>query len=160
MGKGYDIQCRKCKQLTWAVNIVDLLKEHVDAAGRFVCAHCGNTDTFIYRESPLQEEGEFWQRWVKGVIQIDSGIETYSPYIFLTADSEDGELTGLHVHYYKDTRSFPKGRLKHGHGPGGPPVLYNHDLFTIIEHLVTIGVVSKEEVQSFANRLGMPQPQQ
>ena len=149
----YDIQCRKCKEHTWAGNIVDLLKEHTDEKGRFFCEHCQGTDTFIYRESQLQEEGEVWERWIKGVIQIDSGIKTYSPYIFLTADSEGGRPTGLHFHYYKDTRSHSKGRLKHGHGPGGPPVLRKNDLFIIIDHLVALGVLSKEKVKSFAARL-------
>jgi hypothetical protein len=127
----YDIQCQKCKGHTWAGNIVDLIKEHTNAQGRFLCAHCGEVDTFIYRESQLQEEGETWERWIKGVILIDSGINTYSPYIFLTANSEDGEATGLHFHYYKDTRSHKNGSLKHDHGPGGPPVLHKNDLSSL-----------------------------
>lgn len=149
----YDIECRKCREHTWAGNIVDLLKNHTNEEGKFVCRHCTSTDTFIYRESKLLEEGEVWKRWIKGVIQIDSGIETYSPYIFMTADSEDGEPTGLHFHYYKDTRGYPNGRLKHGHGPGGPPVLGNNDLFTIIEHLLSIGVLSKKDIKDFADSL-------
>jgi hypothetical protein len=79
-----------------AGNIVDLLKEQTNQMGKFVCSGCGKTDTFIYRESRLQEEGETWERWIKAVLTIDSGVDTYFPYIFLTADSEDGELTGLH----------------------------------------------------------------
>lgn len=155
----YEIQCRKCAQKTSAWNIVDLVDAHVeDVTGRFVCEHCGGTDTFIYRESKLQEEGEMWKRWIKGIIQIDSGVETYSPYIFLTADSEDSLPTGLHFNYYKNTRSYPNGRLKHGHGPGGAPVLHNDDLFVIIKHLVALGTLSKEELLSFAARLGSAEP--
>lgn len=149
----YDIECRNCREHTWAGNIVDLLDEHTDSTGRFICSHCASTDTYIYRESQLQEEGETWERWIKGVIRIDSGIETYSPYIFLTADSEDGEPTGLHFHYYKDTRAYPNGRLKHGHGPGGPPVLGNNDLFIIIKQLVDLDVITKNQVQSVAAQL-------
>lgn len=149
----YDIECRSCRQHTWAGNIVDLLRDCMDERGKFVCQHCGGTDTFIYRKSKLQEEGEVWERWIKGVIRIDSGIETYCPYIFLTADSEDGEPTSLHFHYYKDTRSKPNGRLKHGHGPGGPPVLDNKHLFLIIDRLVSLGILSKEEIKSFVDRL-------
>jgi hypothetical protein len=59
----------------------------------------------------------------------------------------------LHFHYYKDTRSHKNGRLKHGHGPGGPPVLGTTDLFTIVEHLVSVGVLPKAEVKAFASRL-------
>lgn len=150
---GYDIQCRECKTTTWAGNIVDLLTNHTDPGGRFVCAQCQGTDTFIYRESKLQEEGEVWHRWIKGVICVYTGIPTYSPYIFLTADAEDGPITGLHFHYYKDTRSHKNGRLKHGHGPGGPPVLGTTDLFPIIEHLVSAGVLSRAEIKAFADRL-------
>jgi len=149
----YDISCKNCNEYTRASNIVDLFKEHTNKEGKFVCSHCRGTDTSIYRESDLQEEGEVWKRWIKGVIQIDTGIETYFPYIFLTAGSEDGNPTGLHFHYYKDTRKYPNGQLKHGHGPGGPPVLVNEDLFTIIRNLVQAGIMSIDDVQSFANNL-------
>jgi transcription elongation factor Elf1 len=147
----YDINCRTCNEHTRANNIVDLLKENTDKDGKFVCSHCGGTDTYIFRESNLQEEGEVWKRWIKGVIQIDTGIDTYSPYIFLTADSEDREPTGLHFHYYKDTRNSPNGKLKHGHGPGGPPVLSNGNLLDIIKHLIKIGIMSVDDIQQFIN---------
>lgn len=151
---GYDFKCRSCQQITWAANIVDLLNVYTDPHGRFVCPQCGQTDTFIYRISKLQEgPEEHWERWIKGVIRIDSGIPTYSPYVFLTADFEDGPITGLHFHYYKDTRTHPGGRLKHGHGPGGPPVLGIEDIFTIIEHLIQNGVLTKERIRSFAESL-------
>lgn len=147
----YDVKCRTCDAHTSAGNIVDLLKHHTNQSGRFVCAKCSGTDTFIYRISDLQEgPEEKWERWIKGVILIDSGIQTYSPYVFLTADSEDGPITSLHFHYYKDTRSQPGGRLKHGHGPGGPPVLGIDDLFRILEHLITQGILPKERVRDFA----------
>lgn len=149
----YDIECRSCRQHTWAGNIVELLNTCTDPKGKFICQHCRSTDTFIYRESKLQEEGEVWERWIKGVIRIDSGYETYCPYIFLTADNEDDEPNGLHFHYYKDTRSQPNGRLKHGHGPGGPPVLRHTDLFLILQHLISLGILSKEEIESFMGKL-------
>lgn len=150
----YEVRCRACGAQTWATNIVDLLNDHTDSRGHLVCLKCSRTDTFIYRSSELQEgPDEVWERWIKGVIRIDSGIPTYSPYIFLTADSEDGPITGLHFHYYKDTRSQPDGRLKHGHGPGGPPVLRVHDLFTILKHLVAEGIVAKETIKQFAEQL-------
>lgn len=148
----YQIQCRSCKKYTWAGNIVDLLKEHTNDIGFFVCANCGSTDTYIYRKSSLQEKGEVWERWIKGVIQIDSGIETYCPYIFLTADSEEDGPTGLHFHYYKDTRA-QGGNLKHGHGPGGPPVLAIKDIFIVLEHLLSIGIISVYDIQNFIERL-------
>lgn len=148
----YQIQCRTCQAATWADNVVTLLDDHTGPTGRFNCANCNGTDRYIYKSSELQEEGEVWKRWIKGVIRIHSGIPTYSPYIFLTADTEDGDINGLHVHYYKDTRPAG-GRLKHGHGPGGPPVLGLNDLFTIIKHLVDAGILSKEAVEDFAAKL-------
>ncbi len=148
----YDIKCRACGTITWANDIVDLFTHHANAQGRFICSKCGGTDTFIYRISKLLEgPDETWERWIKGAIRIDSGIPTYSPYIFLTADAEDGPITGLHFNYYKDTRSQTGGKLKHGHGPGGAPVLGISDIFAILRHLVTSGIVSKEQVLEFAN---------
>jgi hypothetical protein len=150
----YDFKCRSCRTTTSAGNIIDLFTTHTNPNGRFVCPKCMRTDTFIYRISDLQEgPEEKWERWIKGVIRIDSGIPTYSPYVFLTADSEDGPITGLHFHYYKDTRTQTSGRFKHGHGPGGPPVLGIDDMFTILAHLVSDGALAKEKVRRFADSL-------
>ena len=59
--------------------------------------------------SPLQEKGEIWERWIKGIIRIKTDYETYSPYIFLTADTEDGQVNGFiliiiktHAHKVED----------------------------------------------------------
>jgi hypothetical protein len=150
---GYNIQCRSCKRSTWAHNIVQLLKKHTDdRCGRFTCSHCHGVDTYIYRESKLQEQDEVWKRWIKGVICIDAQSETYFPYVFLTSQREDGPIEGLHFHYYKDTRE-QGGRLKHGHGPGGPPVLRIDDVFVILKRLVSQGVISSESVKEFADGL-------
>ena len=54
---------------------------------------------------------------------------------------------GLHSHYYKDTRFELAGRLKHGHG--GPPVLDCEDLPAIIEHLYSVGIFKKEQLDGF-----------
>lgn len=146
-------ECRRNKKGTWAVNIVDLVNNHTGPEGRFICSHCGGNDTFIYRHSELQEKGEVWERWIKGVIRIDSGIKTYSPYVFLTADSENEQPNGLHFNYYKDTRHQKNGRLKHGHGPGGAPVLGTNDIFTIMKHLVSMKLVTKDRLVKFAEKL-------
>jgi hypothetical protein len=150
----YQIKCKSCGADTWAGNVVDLFTDCANSQGRFVCSKCKGVDTFIHRISALQEgPDEFWERWIKGVIRIDSGYATYSPYIFLTSDTEDGPITGLHFNYYKDTRSQAGGRLKHGHGPGGAPVLGTDDLFTILRHLVASGIISKGKIHEFANSL-------
>jgi hypothetical protein len=148
----YDIKCRTCGAITWPGNIVDLFQDCTNDKGRFVCSECGSVDTFIYRTSDTQE-GETWERWIKGVMRIDTGIPTYSPYIFLTSDAEDAPINGLHFNYYKDTRAMPNGKLKHGHGPGGAPVLHVDDLFTILRQLVSDEIVSKERLSQFASSL-------
>jgi hypothetical protein len=150
----YDIHCSECGHTTWAGNIDELLKVNTCETGQFVCGECQSRRTSIFRSSDLQEgNGEKWDRWIKGVIQIDSGISTYRPYIFLTADSSEGEVNGLHFHYYKDTRGMPGGRLKHGHGPGGPPVLAFDHLSDIIKHLVNQGLMSKTKLADFVAKL-------
>ena len=150
---GYEITCRKCREVTWANNIVNLISEHINPIGALICHKCGANDAFIYKINTVQEEGEVFERWIKAVITIDTGIDTYSPYIFVTSDTEGGDLSGLHIHYYKDTRPYPNGKLKHGHGPGGPPILCKGDMFTIITHLIRLGALTKAEVQEFANKL-------
>ena len=151
----YEIQCRDCVKTTWVANIVDLIKNHIQSgSGKFICSHCSGKDTFIYRESKLNEKSddgtpEVWERWIKGVMTVDSGFETYCPYIFLTADSEDSQPNGLHFHYYKDTRTQEGGKLKHGHGPGGPPVLPIEDILLIIRHLIINGFLSKGKIINF-----------
>jgi len=103
--------------------------------------------------SPLQEKGEIWERWIKGIIRIKTDYETYSPYIFLTADTEDGQVNGIHFNYYKDTRS-QGGRLKHGHGPGGASVLNKAELLVLLEKLILFGCISVAEIDGLLKRIG------
>jgi hypothetical protein len=131
----YDIKCRACGANTRAKNVVDLFDHHTNAQGRFICAKCGETDTFIHMKSgPLQENrDDTYERWNKGVVRIHYPENPiYCPYVFLTADNEAGPITGLNFCYYKDTRSLPGGKIKHGHGPGGGPALDVDDLFLIL----------------------------
>jgi hypothetical protein len=142
----YWFHCRECSSDTWTANIVDLFNNHTNASGRFVCSNCKSTDTYIYKRSELREPGEIWERWIKGAIRIDSESETYSPYVFLTADTEDGDITGLHFNYYKDLRP-QGGRLKSGAGPGGGPVLGVEDIFHILRHIIEIGALTKQDAE-------------
>lgn len=148
----YKIECRNCHKTTIAKNIVDLIESHTTDVGTFICGNCKSTNTFIYQKSPLQEPGNFWERWIKGIICVDTGIPTYSPYIFLTADNEDAKPSGMHFCYYKDTRSIG-GNLKHGHGPGGPPVLDFDHIFQILEQLIVRGHISKKQIVDFVSRM-------
>lgn len=148
---GYLIQCfaEGCGETTWANNIVELINEHSTNTGMLRCTACGGFQAYIYKESALQEKGETWPRWIRGVIRIDTGIETYSPYVFLTAEGKDAAVSGIHFNYYKDTRP-QGGKLKHGHGPGGAPVLDKKDFFQLIRKLIASGVISNDEIGQLA----------
>jgi len=149
MNVPYPISCPECKQDSWASDIVDLITRFSTSDGTLRCPHCGAGGASIYRESALQEKGEQWRRWIKGVIRIDSDAPTYCPYVFLTAQEEGAPVDGLHFNYYKDTRSSG-GRLKHGHGPGGAPVLTPRELMRLVERLIRIGVFSTKDVERLA----------
>lgn len=151
----YDITCRDCKQTTWASNIVDLIHNHIDELGHFICSHCKGINTYIYRESKLQEEGRDWKRYIKSVLVIDTGDPTYTPYIFLTSDDESGPITGIHFNYYKDTRGQPNGKLKHGHGPGGAPVLSKEELFQLFHYLIRMKIINTSDIEKLKNELSI-----
>jgi hypothetical protein len=150
----YKIKCRNqdCQEERYASNIVDLIDNHTDSLGRLKCIVCGNPDAYIYQESPLQEKGGPWKRWTKGVIRIKTQFEQYSPYVFLSSDKEDGDITDIQFNYYKDTRP-EGGRLKHGHGPGGSPALNKEEILQLLEKLISYGCMSFEDIKGLSNRV-------
>ena len=97
-------------------------------------------------ESSTQSDEGTWERWVKGVIRIDYTDEdgkesTYHPYVFLHShEGLQGKIDSVQISYYKDHRATG-GRLKHGHGPGGTPVLDLVDIKNILQKLIGIGVM-------------------
>lgn len=147
MSDNYRIRCRNpdCQRETYPKNIVDLIDNHTDSLGRLICIVCGNPDAYIYKESPLQERGQTWPRWIKGIIRITTDFETYSPYVLLSANTESGAVTDVQFLYYKDTRP-QGGRLKHGHGPGGGPALNKKEILQFVKKLVLYGLISVEDV--------------
>jgi len=152
MAFSYEITCNDCAQKSWAREIVDLIANHSDKRGHLVCSHCKSTNAFIFRESKLQEIGEKWSRYIKAVIPIETGVATYTPYVFLTTEDKNGDITGVHFHYFKDTRAAG-GRLKHGHGPGGPPVLSKEEIFQLIRKLCAFGYVTSSDLESLLSEL-------
>ena len=145
---GYLIKCLSCKQETWAQNIVDLIKGHTINNGKIKCIKCNSSNASIHQRNNLQEKGEVWERYIIGVIPIITDSETYTPYIFLTSQVEGGEVDGIHFNYYKDTRQSG-GKLKHGHGPGGAPVLGKDELFQLLKKLIDFGCLSKQNFENF-----------
>jgi hypothetical protein len=143
MGTGYTVSCDSCKQETWAANIVDLIDNHLDKYHMLKCINCGSSGAYIYKESETQSDEGTWERWIKGVIRIDYQGEgkdlTYHPYVFLHShDGPLGKINAVQISYYKDHRAIG-GSLKHGHGPGGTPVLDISDLTTILQKLTELG---------------------
>lgn len=147
---GYLIKCSSCHQQTWAPNIINLIKEHTENSGKIKCIGCGSSNASVYRESKIQEKEEYWRRYIKGVIPIKTEFETYTPYIFLTAQAEDGEVNGIHFNYFKDTRNEGGGKLKHGHGPGGAPVFSKDELFQLLEKLIDYGFIKEDEISNLS----------
>ncbi len=150
----YTIKCNDnaCGKETLAINIVELVNNHISNTGKLKCISCKKDNAYIYQKSTLQEEGEVWERYIKGVITIKTDYDTYTPYIFLTSNAKDGEINGIHFNYFKDTRNEPKGRLKHGHGPGGAPVLSKNEFFQLIDKLIDFGIMNKSDIQDFLNK--------
>jgi len=145
---GYTITCDTCKQPSWAINIVELIDNHVDKNHMLKCVNCGAAGAYIHLKSKTQGDEEPWERWVKGVIRIDykdeeGNLSTYHPYVFLhTHDGPKGKIDSVQISYYKDHRNLG-GALKHGHGPGGTPVLDLPDIMNILQKLVGMGVISE-----------------
>ena len=144
----WSIKCcdEKCAKKTWATNIVDLIENHCDEQGWFCCNYCGNAG-YIEKSFKLQERGETWEPYLKGIIRLsdDSG-DTYQPFVFLVSYQPDKDPTDVWFSYYKDTRSAPGGRLKLGYGPGGPPVLTAEKVVELVKKMIERGCLDKTEV--------------
>ena len=133
-----------------------MINEHTEKNGKIKCTACGSLNASIYQKSKLQEEGKTWERYIKGGIPIETEVETYTPYVFLTAQAEDGEIDGIHFNYYKDTRDPRKkdgGKLKHGHGPGGAPVFSKNELFQLLEKLVEYEIFNRQDFVNFIEKI-------
>lgn len=142
----YHIKCLKgCEDTTYATNIIELLQSR-DERGFFQCA-CRKACGYIERRFELQEKGEFWEPYLRGAIALGEEGATYQPFIYLVSYSPDGPIADLWFSYFKDTRESG-GRLKLGHGPGGPPVLSMNQLVSLLGRLVSIGALSKEHIQA------------
>ena len=151
---GWWIECRDREagcDGEWATNIRDLVESHRDEQGRFSCS-CGNQG-FIRKSYSLQEEGEKWEPLLFGALLFDenaSDDETYFPFVFLVSyEEDDWSVYDLWFSYFKDTRHTDengqrKGRLKMGHGPGGPPVVNVKQLPLLLSRLESTFASSNE----------------
>ena len=148
----YEISC-KVHGISSASSILDLISHHTDNrfgnnGGLIVCPKC-EQPAAIFRRYKLQEKGQTWNCWIKQVVRIPSEIPTYVPYVLFTSSEEAGKVSdGIMVSYYKDTRHEKGGRLKHGHGPGGPAVMGKSELLSLIGYLIETGLISSRELQN------------
>ena len=144
---GWSIQCNNgsCNNQTWAANIVDLIDNHTDKNGWFICSYCGSAG-FIEKSFDLQEPGHTWEPYLRGAIRLGDPDDTYQPFVFMVSYEPDGTANDIWFSYYKDLRNSG-GRLKLGYGPGGPPVLGTEQLLALLQQLVSLGLVDKEHIK-------------
>ncbi len=142
---GWLINCASCPQESWASNIVDLLTNHTDESGWFLCSagHHG----YIEKSFALQEAGDRWEPFLRGAIRLGASGDTYQPFVFLVSYEPAGKVTDVWFSYYKDLRDSG-GRLKLGYGPGGPPVLGAGDVLKLVREMVALGCVSADDVRA------------
>jgi len=145
---GWSIQCKNvgCNAKTWADNIVDLIDNHTDQLGWFVCGQCGKNG-FIEKKFNLQEPGETWEPYLRGVKRLGKSDETYQPFVFMVSYEPTSMANDIWFSYYKDLRN-DGGRLKLGYGPGGPPVLDTGQLIALLQYLLNLGVVEKSQIEN------------
>jgi hypothetical protein len=141
----YPIDCPTCGAKSRAKDIVDLIKRHCSERHMIRCLKCGSDEAGIPRTSALQERGQVWQRFVRGIVPVRTASETYSPYVSLLSREATGEIDMVQISYYKDVRRRG-GKLKHGHGPGGTPVLSKKQLLGLVADLREVGVLSTAEI--------------
>lgn len=143
----WQIKCSDamCKRETWASNIVDLISGHLDKDGWFLC-QCGQQG-YIEKSFALQEEGETWEPFLRGVVPLGGNGDTYQPFVFLVSNAPDGPANNVWFSYYKDLRASG-GRLKLGYGPGGPPVLDIDSVLRLLKQLTIIGCLSRKEIEN------------
>ncbi len=143
---GWTINCcdAACNQASWAENIVDLIENHRTAEGWIRCAHCGG-EGYIEKSFDLQEPGETWEPYLKGIIPLGNPEDVYQPFVFLVSYEHHEAPNDIWFSYYKDTRPIG-GRLKLGYGPGGPPVLGVTQVLTMLRTLVQLGCVAEETI--------------
>ena len=135
----WEIKCtdRGCGRTTSAQHIVDLISNHRDATGWLLC-ECGSRG-YVEKSYSLQEGGDPWKPFIKGAIPLGAPSEIYQPFVFLVAASPDGDPDSVWISYYTDLRSSG-GRLKLGHGLGGPPVLSAEGVRALMGELAATGI--------------------
>ena len=151
----YCIKCLSCGEETTVPNIVDLINKYTDRAfgddgGWLQCRHCKALG-YVHQQSRTQEGDEDFTRCIKGVVRIKTSKKTFSPYVFFNSEEPSTEISHIHLCYYKDTRPNG-GRLKHGHGPGGPPAYWSGMFEELLKKLVKARFLSNDDLIRIAEQ--------
>jgi hypothetical protein len=143
----YKIDCPACKKETFAANIIELIEKCRNEDGYFKCLACGSKG-YISKEFKLQEDGEEWKPYLRGIIKLGEKDNTYQPFVYLVSDEPEGPILSQWFCYYKYTE-HENGikKLKLGHGPGGPPVLGKDKLLELVKSLKKLNIITQEELQ-------------
>ena len=139
---GYILHClnKECETKTFeARNIVDLISKYVGRNYLFICPIC-KSEMYIEKHFKLQEKGETWNPYLRGIIPLGENNDTYQPFIYLVSGSPNGQIDSCWFCYYKDTRK-QGGILKLGYGPGGPPVLSIEQIKKFVETLKELKIM-------------------
>jgi len=146
----WEIRCNnpQCSP-TWASNIVDLLNNHRNNEGWFICEKC-TREGYIPKEFKVQEGGDPWTPNLRGAIRLEDDLEEpYQPFVFIVSEEPNGLANNAWFSYYKDLRS-EGGRLKLGYSPGGPPVLNSDQIITLVKKMVELGCISKTQLEELS----------
>lgn len=144
----WPIQCEHCGQIHVAPNIVELITHHLDVQGRILCGHCG-CPGYIEKTFELQEQdAPPWKPYLRTIIRpadyVNAPNSTYQPFAFLVSYAPDKDPADVWFCYYKDTRE-QGGRLKMGHGPGGPPVFTAEEVLDLVAQMVRCGCLDADK---------------
>lgn len=149
---GFTVACSdsSCGTITWAKNIVDLIENHTNADGWFICKTCQKPTGYIEKNFTLQEgEEEIWAPYLRGTIKVNDDREAiYQPFVFLVSYQPTSPVEDYWFCYYKDMRGQPNGRLKMGHGPGGPPVLGKQNIINLLKQMKAMNCISENDLRS------------
>ena len=128
---GWLIKCtnEQCEKETMAANIVDLITNHLNNDGWFLC-QCGQHG-YIEKSFNLQEPGQRWEPYLRGIVLLGKSDEPYQPFVFLVSDDMHGSVNATWFAYYKDLRKMG-GRLNLTYGP-----VTNTDQILLLLHKLT-----------------------
>jgi hypothetical protein len=143
------IHCTSCNTDSVARGVKDLIEHHTNEHGRFCCARCGGTETYL---DVARGRGprHAVDTWFRGIVPIETKTRdaAYAPFVFLLADEPDGEISGIAFKYYRPTATNG-GRAKGGNGAGRGPALTQSQVLALVARLAKIGVVSRKDWRAF-----------